>query len=773
MLVFEKDVYPAFTAGDISKIHSALELVINQVNQSTVDADSVFRLMNWSWPALSSKARVTSPDGVKVVELFTTLVTALLSNCSSALVPAIASCKLVLRSVVRGINAISPEIAVAYLDAVEAYVLPQKAARGFFLDKAAVDNLIGLTSDDAELQDRCTDLIEKILKAKRLFQTDQTAEYLTRIVKTRGCDAEAASLCARVISAHNSRQLYDSLMESMTFAQIGGDQSILSKLTVLNFFIQLINASCPGDRLPASIGKSDLTAPILNFKQNRLVALFTLRLVRSILARFPAGFESQSSVSVRDKLVELSSLIPVLKHFVEAKEEPSQVLFVCELTRVVLEYKRAFPGSFVECKFDWLKLLDSTHSAHVEKIVIRFVFDLFSQSVPITQNVARMFAKLFTLKHHATTVTGCVVEYFSNGSGRLFADANFESLSFPELETSVTGILRTAMTDPHKLTANSVTAGKKRKTVEPEEKPEKKRKNSVVKSASAAVPRLALKNRWKCPPLPEDIEVDPFDLPTAGWVTMVFANALESSEAPAVNVIDLIGSNKLYCAIVSLSSADECVRASAFEVLAIALRALAMCIQSKGFESSRFAFREAPQVAMVLTWLRNGIPAPTEEQSLPAPIPLITSVFAVEAIRILFDPKHDLYSSVYKFVLARPGANIASDVQMWTELFFATDAVVLPAARAWMLDIVRTAASDRTSLDVMIRRGVVEAVIEATVNLNGTANEFQTGVEIVATMLKTVKDDEAGGAAFVRRYALCQWIQFVSNSKFVKFDDTF
>jgi hypothetical protein len=33
MLVFEKDVYPAFTAGDISKIHSALELVINQVNQ--------------------------------------------------------------------------------------------------------------------------------------------------------------------------------------------------------------------------------------------------------------------------------------------------------------------------------------------------------------------------------------------------------------------------------------------------------------------------------------------------------------------------------------------------------------------------------------------------------------------------------------------------------------------------------------------------------------------------------------------------------------------
>ena len=826
-MIFEKDIYPAFTVGDGEQIVKAMDSLIGIAMQSSLEADTLFRSLNWSWPMLTARARATSTEGITIIEKFTSLVTVLLTTCSPSLIPAIANCKSVLRSIIRGISSIDPEIAVTYLNAVQDHVLPQKAARGFFLDKAAVEQLISLSDQttDTELSVLTDKLLERVMKSKRLFTGEMVIEFLVKLIKSKNCSSDSASLASRVLVAHKSRAMYDSLMEKLTFIQIQSESSILRKLTIFNFFIQVVDCDSPGTLLPASVSKSELTSNIINYKQSKLVALFSLRLLRKCLRRFPAGFEaSAGSPLVRDKLTEINSLIPVMKQIIEQPANPGLVLILQEIVAVILAFKRAFPGSFTECKFDWAKLL-SGETPETDPlflaILVRFVYSLVKDSVPVTPAVSSILVKVVSMD--SKLGVQCIRDWFTEGTGRGFVAGQDEANAFVDVlqkhqgsvsmpavlecvlahivsrpdavkasigpdESALGAILRsdeikTVVSDfdlSFKV-ASRIAKTRKRSLVQvsndalPDAKHQKTEVHSkpLNESTGWKLPRVSLKNRWKCPPLPAPV-ADPYDLVLSHWATMVFANELEAVDEPMVNLIELVGSNRLYAAVLSLSSPNECVRSSGFEVLSVVLRALAISLEAKGVESNKFAFREAPQIAMILTWLRNGIPA--DESGIPAPLPLITTAFIVEAMKIVFDPKSPLYPLVYKHVLSRPAINAMSDIQMWEKLFFSTDGEYFALCRLWMMEVIRIGAMDKESIDLFTRRGVIEAVIEATSNLNGSADEFAAGIEVIRQILNTLTGagaakEENAVLSLMRKYSLCQWTQFVSHSKFLKGDE--
>ena len=790
MIVFEQDIYPAFTVGDAPKIVSALSSLNDLASKSAVEADFVFRSMNWAWPALTSKARANSVEGVQVVESFTSLLTTLLVSCSDSLIPSLAQCKLVIRAITRGMGSINPSVAVSYIRSIEERVLGQKGVRGFFLDKAAVEQLIALSSDsadDAELGAETDKFLEKVFKTRRLFSTDVLVDFLVKFIKARSCSASAGQLLDRVLSYHKSATLYDLLMDKLTFIQLNGEKSTVRKLRLLNFLIHIIGSNSPGSRLPACITKSELTANILNYKQNRMVGIFTLRLFRVILCRFPDNFASRTSASdcvVKDRFVDLNSLIPLLKQNLK----PEEILFLMELCGVVSEYNRTFRGSFADCKFDWLKLVDENNvdDIRVSRILIRFVFGLYKDVVPVTHQIGKMWSKFFSICEE--TSLHCLSDWLPNlGIPQEEAHAlvgiakkNSCGLSIANQLVEILVLRPKNLLNANKssrlvdhLHVEGIDVGKKiqkkllskkRKIDDVEifsEKEEEEEKISLPKEILKA-------QRHKTPPLPVPTVSDPYDLVLSQWSTVLYANHLNASSSVSVDLNELLGSNKLYSALLSLSCENECVRTCAFEVLAFSLRALAMSIEAKGVDTYRFAFREAPQVAMILTWLRNGISPPEYDDSTPPSLPLISTVFVVEAIKILFQPKHSLYPLLVKHVLGKPAINAISDVQMWTNLFYCTDAANFSLFRNWMLDIVKIAAQDKSSIELMIRRGVVEAVLQSAVHLNGNPDEFLTCIEIIVQILRNLSLEES--LSFVRKFGLCQWICFVSSTKWIKFD---
>lgn len=826
MLVFEKDVYPAFTSGENLKIIKALDSVTDLTNQSTIDADTVFRTMNWSWPLLTARARGTSADGIAILERFTRLIDTLLRNCSSSLIPSIAGCKNVLRAIVRGIGAINPEIALSYVQAVEDQVLGHKGTRGYFLDKAAVEQLIALaeSTSDAELGVKTDVVLEKILCTRRLFSVEALIEFLVKLIKSKECNAEVSKMVSSVLGVHRSRMLYDSLMDKLGFIRLSTEESVLRKLTIINFYVGVIRAPCPGGHIPAAISKAELTSAILNWKSNKLVAAFVLRLCVTVLERFPTGFES---ATVRDKLVEMNSIVPVIKAVVSEPESPANLIILQQLVRLVVEFKRTFPGSFLECKFDWLKLIDDTNIPQVYlRTLIGLVASLNMHSTPITASIGRAWTRIMRIACDSKSELvrdDCfrsLSEWFREGSGKNLISTPDEGERFSKLIRKyseslnvpgmVAAMFSTIVDRPQTLT-NKLSESEnvsilqlilasdalkpylgekdfarklKRKRDSANEDPQEiepkrpsPRHKQVDSEVTMKLPRVSLKNRWKCAPLPDHADVeDTYNLIVANWSTLLFANEFDAAEEPSINLIQLVGSNKLYHSILSLSSDNECVRASAYEVLSVVLRALAMSIEAKGWESNKFAFREAPQVAMVLTWVRNGITPPSEGESIPAPLPLISTVFVVEALKVMFDPKHVLYTAVFKHVLAKAAMNTTSDIQMWISLFFSTDGEKFRPARQWILDIVRIASQDQKSIDLMVRRGVIEAVVESTVQLNATADEFWTGIDIVQNILNTLpqetpEETAVSRLAFVRKYALSQWVLLAVHSKWLRFDD--
>ena len=178
----------------------------------------------------------------------------------------------------------------------------------------------------------------------------------------------------------------------------------------------------------------------------------------------------------------------------------------------------------------------------------------------------------------------------------------------------------------------------------------------------------------------------------------------------------------------------------------------------------KFTFREAPQIAMILTWFRNGIPAPSDNTSVPNPVPRRICVFVVEAIKVLLDPKHDLYTTVYKFVLAKPAINLDT-VPLWSSLFFSTDSATCRVGRLWIMDILVHAGE--TSEDMVLSKaGVTNQIMAAALHLNASEDEFDRAIRYMGNLIS----DEDQQQSIVDKHSLCSWLSLVSrhSAKFLK-----
>ena len=748
-LSLERDIYPVFSSGDPDKIVEALEKVRVSVEVSTLDADSIFRSFNWSWPLLTAKARSGSSQGIAIIEGFASLLTSLLTGCSPVILGSISGCKNVIRIVMRDLGSIDPKVSRKYLDAVFDRILKAKdvrSIRGFFLEKSAIEHMI--------LLPEASRLVESALVHRKLFTVDYIVDFLVKFVKARNASAECSLFVVRVLEAHQSAAMYDMFMGKLGFLSLS-NASLVQKLSVIHFFSVLVKSKCPGNSIFPAFTKSEITQHIIGGSSNRLVILLTLRLYANVLERLNIGSP------LLHQMVEINSLLPLLKSVGE--NSPQNTLLLMELSRVILAYKRVFPGSFLECKFNWSKLVSEDNPPC---LILRLVFLIYCDSVPVTNHLVNILDKLVSLDSPFSRNlinTFFIKHYQLVGEPEIFLKQFWKN---PDRQTLLKHAL-TVLVDrpstikqaPHNVllsilnqTGNEEFAKKvegktnkrKRQTdsCEALEKEESTQVSAELPNEPAAkLPRIARKNRFLFPPCPF-ANIDPFDPVMAAWATICLANEWEQQDPVQVDVVELVGKkiNTLFASIMSLSHPDSIVWQSAFEVLAIALRAFAMCIQIPG----RFPFREAPQVAMVLTWLRNSI------VSDEGPILRISSVFAVEVLKIIFSPQHALYPHVYKLVLSRAALRVD-----WAHFFFGTDAALVGETRRWIQFVIQQGGTDEP--------GCLQAVMESSIHLNGTREDFDSALGIVKHAL-------IDNPTWVRKFGVIHWLSTVSSSKFLRED---
>jgi len=749
----------------------ALDKMIQMVEKSDTDADIVFRSVNWAWPPLTARARATSAEGIQIVQKFVRIFTLLLAKCSDPLLNGISRCKLPLRAIARALGAINPEISCLYLKAVNNRIFgdSKKAVneirRGFILDKAAMDQFIALldSSEDDELVTVTESIVEQTLRHALIYDETTKIEYLVRIVKVLRASSDAARIVSSVLEAnHHSSRFYNSLMEKFTFLSSGSTTS--QKLRTLNFYIDIIGSECAGSHIPYAITKSELTSNIINHKANNLVAIFSLRLLRVILERIGRNTSSSedaiSKSMMRDKLVDLNSIIPVFKFFLSS----SHPIFISEICRVIVAYKTAFPGPFVELKFNWSKLISTGSEGKTSRVLVaRMVMDLVKTAVPITPLVAENIRNAmdavgdyeeiledFVCANPVFASCASAVEWkiwFKHAKRneygiRKFFDVIVNTLIKGDVEMGdgqsvlMTIALKQEDEDLHAL-ARKVEKKIRKSSIEedavndmiPEES------EIIVPASSHAIPS-SMKRRHSIQPLDDDA-VDYYQPNMSDAATVILSNEFDSGQ-PVINLIELFGIKVgyFYSTIMGLSSGNLLVRTCAYETLSVVLRALAMSIEAKAY--GRFSFREAPQVAMVLTWLRNGIDAPSDTMTnVPNPLSRIICAFIVEAIKIMFDQKHDLYQIVYRYILDKPSISLVR-IPMFSQLFFSTSGEICRVSRAWILDVLVAASIggefSEIDSDMLTSMGICDRLMEGSIHMNATEEEFEKNLRIFSSL---------------------------------------
>lgn len=756
-LSLERDIYPAFSSGELDKICGALKTLMEAVCRSTHDADSIFRSFNWSWPMLTAKARSNTPQGILVIEGFTCFLTSLLLKCSTPLVASIAGSRNVIRIIMRDLGSMNSLVVIQFLKAIAQNVLTVKdvrSVRGYLLEKSAVEHLINLSSstNDDDLAAVADSVIQKILVNRKLFTIDFIVDFSVKLIKSKSGNAESATMVKAILESHRSVILYDSLMQKLIF--LNGDSTVLKKLRVLHFLNVLATAESPGTVF--SITKVELTSSIIG--PNKLVSLFALKLFGSILARLNNKHE---------KIVEISALLPLLLSLTSGPGTSSNILLLAALSRVLLTYKRVCPAAFFECKFNWLKLLVPTADKAVVTLAFRLLFGIYSTATPLTHHMGALLVRAIEIgeeREELASFCDNLVDFFFvenfkidvssiRKRRRLIIETFFDMLinspgSLSEGETVLSSVLE-------KL--EIVKTGKKIQKIHTETAeeliPAKRQKLDPVEQY--VLPRVSYKKRYLCPPFPE-VDVDPYNPVLAGWATICLANDFGDQETDevSVNVIDLVGQrvDTFYACIMSLSHPAAVVRECAFEVLAIILRAIAVCIESA---EGRYAFREAPQVAMVLTWFRNGILA-----DMDVALPRIVTCYVVEIMKIMFQPQHVLYPVLFKLILKKPFVK-TNDFIHWSNFFYSTDGATLLEHRMWALHIIQQAASDPASIDIMIRRGIVQGVMECAIHLNSHGDEFELSLNIVKIVLENCENKEV----LVRKFGIVHWLRSCASSK--------
>jgi len=117
-------------------------------------------------------------------------------------------------------------------------------------------------------------------------------------------------------------------------------------------------------------------------------------------------------------------------------------------------------------------------------------------------------------------------------------------------------------------------------------------------------------------------------------------------------------------------------------------------------DQHRMAFREVPQITLMLESLRNAIPAPTSGYPM---LPPLICAFMATATGIMLRPDHSLYLDVGRFFLARPFLDL-EDVPMFCRRFYSERS----EDRTWIIKVLRRGGPNWS---LFARRHVVQSVL--------------------------------------------------------------
>ncbi|KAL2643291.1 hypothetical protein R1flu_010878 [Riccia fluitans] len=140
----------------------------------------------------------------------------------------------------------------------------------------------------------------------------------------------------------------------------------------------------------------------------------------------------------------------------------------------------------------------------------------------------------------------------------------------------------------------------------------------------------------------------------------------------------------LAVAFASISSADETMRKSGYEVLAKYYALLESC---PSFKSRR-------QIRLLMTYVKNSVSEAWQK------LPRVLSIFAAEASCILMNPENHHYLTINRFLLRAPSLDIES-IPLF-QIMFGSGSVQYRSDRLWMLRLL--AAGLGSSLDAHIYR---------------------------------------------------------------------
>ncbi|KAG8380519.1 hypothetical protein BUALT_Bualt06G0024100 [Buddleja alternifolia] len=144
---------------------------------------------------------------------------------------------------------------------------------------------------------------------------------------------------------------------------------------------------------------------------------------------------------------------------------------------------------------------------------------------------------------------------------------------------------------------------------------------------------------------------------------------------------------------VSISSPDDDMRKLGYEILAKFKSTLEKCQKKK----------DVRRLRLLLTYLQNGIEEPWQK------ISSITAVFLAEASLVLLDPSHDNYSTISKYLMNSPNANMKT-IPLFQN-FFWSSSISFRADRLWMLRLLYAGLNTEDDAQIYVRNSIFEILI--------------------------------------------------------------
>ena len=737
-------VYPLLGSKIDWHISAVLRLLTVLVQSSASACNLIFRSINWSWEPvtfLSGKRKPTG-EGLSVREALVTFVTAVIENAPPGDLIDVLRCRALMSQTTKSLDKDAASIKNPFIAACNKRVAQNselsRIVKSQFFDswtlQAFARVVLQGSAEAAEMLEIVTSRDNQLC----IFPArgEKTTVTLIEFIKTlKGINP----VCGRLICAalRGRPELGKSFFAEFT-PQLPQAALSLKTIASLAHLCRVLAVAGEGCRW-ISPGRAELSR--LVSAETGLIKLYGLRLLRLTLPLKP-------DVGSIPDLSFLVSLLPSIAKL--ASKERYVVL--CEWGTCITAYRKSLPEIFKRCKIDWaskltpqpedeasaLALLSITPAVLAGSMLSSSLCDWTAAVLPLLGNDMLSHAAREALY---AVLEGCGV--FRHGEPHQWLKSNINPKFVDALKAACDAPLSFLSSEgPCAVFAASAKS---------------------FGMDSDRVERRLVRKMNKEPV--EDVTIAEVEEESEAEPERKRSRA-DSPNPGTADLRDLLvnHSNEL---IIALASHEPSIRERGLNALAVILERLEDAAET---EDRRFMFREVPQAAMLMKMLRNSVKAPTEGETLPEPLPLLKCMFASHALSVIFRPEHPAYKGVVAYLTSRSDIE-SKDVPLWNEFFMSDDPLEARTLRQWVLRVAAHSASDKASLQVLERRGILEAAMTLSVASSTDRGAVALCLTLITNAINASKDDPVSLNKLLRRYGIIGWLNAITSSKHCKDDD--